>query len=1062
MATLVLGGVGAAAGWLLDPLNPAQGAQLGFAAGVTAAGLLFPPRKSDQSGSTMADVRIHGSGYGSTIPVVYGRFRLAGNVIDATDLIRHNRSGSGIKGAGASSKTFYSCSAAIAICRGPITSVDRIWAEQVLIYDSSLTPPTTWNTRIYLGDNAQTPDPYFEALHGVGNTPAYRGLAYIAFNDLDCSPWGNRLPSFNFEVTSVVPYSTLILDTAGLQVYYRFNTSLGTLVDSGPNGYTLSVVGSLTTTIVGHADQAPIIPAGSRLDAVIGNQPNLMPAAFSIEGWYQYKGGNVVNGENRFRYTNPTTGEEAWSLEVSPNAITQTVNLELSINTIAAGIVTVFFFSVARDAIAGIWHHFVVTYDTAGNAILYWDGVAQNTTPAPVAPITITSAAGNKISIENNDVYWDELAFYNRVLTPLEVYNHYQSKGTTTGTILADVFNQCGLQPAQYDVSQATDIVEGFLIHTRQDARTQIQELLRLYDTDLVERDGKLVALKRGGASLFTLPTADLGAHVTTGAETDPPVKVTVKRLPEMELPQRIELRYYDRTLNYQLGLQGASRYTKAGEVQDLLTINTTFVFHQDSARQKAEKELYRQWTEREQYNYSLGPAYLQIAPGDILTVPTGAAGTLRRTRVIALDLGLLGPLNVQAVLDDAFLLTQTAVGSPLTPSTEVPLATSVTLQAWSSNALVDGDATTVGMYVAAGEPLNTAWPGAAVYTSLDGGASYQHLDDLAGPADMGTANTALPNWAGGDVWDTVSTVDLLLTSGNPPASTSDGDVLAGSNSIRLGTEILQYATVTPQGGNVFRLSRLLRGRRGTEPHMGEHQVGEPWVLLTGQSVFHEVLGPSLAGKQVLAKCVSFGQTLAGVTAVPVWVGGDELFEYTPVHVTAIRNGGLDLIVSFVPRVRANGELIDGADVALTAVPESYTMVVMTNFANNITAISQDPVAALVTSPFHGFSNGNTVFFWGIVGAYPLNGRLATISNVTTSTFKINIATAGMPAFIATGSAMVQPIIRQITAVSAGPTVTYTSAQQSADFGSAQSSITVALWQNGALGPGYAAGPFTF
>ncbi len=55
-------------------------------------------------------------------------------------------------------------------------------------------------TRIYLGDEAQAPDPLIESLMGAGNAPAYRGVAYIVFEDLPLEKFGNRIPQLSFEI----------------------------------------------------------------------------------------------------------------------------------------------------------------------------------------------------------------------------------------------------------------------------------------------------------------------------------------------------------------------------------------------------------------------------------------------------------------------------------------------------------------------------------------------------------------------------------------------------------------------------------------------------------------------------------------------------------------------------------------------------------------------------------------------------------------------------------------------------------------------------------------------
>jgi len=57
-----------------------------------------------------------------------------------------------------------------------------------------------FNWRLYVGDEAQLPDPKIEAVQGVGMAPAFRGTAYVVFEDLDLGRFGNRVPQFSFEV----------------------------------------------------------------------------------------------------------------------------------------------------------------------------------------------------------------------------------------------------------------------------------------------------------------------------------------------------------------------------------------------------------------------------------------------------------------------------------------------------------------------------------------------------------------------------------------------------------------------------------------------------------------------------------------------------------------------------------------------------------------------------------------------------------------------------------------------------------------------------------------------
>jgi GTA TIM-barrel-like domain/Putative phage tail protein len=217
MATLLLSAAGAAVGaGFGGTVLGLSGAVIGRAIGATVG------RAIDQrvlgAGSEPVDIgrldrlRLTGAGEGGAIGQIWGRMRVAGQVIWATEFtetVRRRRTGKGAPKPKVNEYS-YSVSLAVALCEGEILRVGRIWADGNEISALDL------NLRIYPGSETQLPDPLIEAVEGAGKAPAYRGLAYVMIEDLELSPYGNRVPQFSFEVVrpaqgpAVDPADTLV------------------------------------------------------------------------------------------------------------------------------------------------------------------------------------------------------------------------------------------------------------------------------------------------------------------------------------------------------------------------------------------------------------------------------------------------------------------------------------------------------------------------------------------------------------------------------------------------------------------------------------------------------------------------------------------------------------------------------------------------------------------------------------------------------------------------------------------------------------------------------------
>lgn len=203
MAELVLSTVGRAVGASLPGVWGSFGAVVGRSVGsmlgASIDNRIFGERLT-REGPRLTDLHLQGSTEGASIPAVYGSVRIAGQLIWAARYREHvdtsetSTSGKG-GGGGVTTRTYrYTLSFAVGLCEGEIARIGRVWANGAPLDMSTV----AW--RLHAGREDQEPDPLIEAIDGAGEAPAYRGLAYVVFEDMPLEDFGNAMPQLSFEI----------------------------------------------------------------------------------------------------------------------------------------------------------------------------------------------------------------------------------------------------------------------------------------------------------------------------------------------------------------------------------------------------------------------------------------------------------------------------------------------------------------------------------------------------------------------------------------------------------------------------------------------------------------------------------------------------------------------------------------------------------------------------------------------------------------------------------------------------------------------------------------------
>lgn len=205
MARQVLPLVGAVIGGIYG--GPA-GAQAGAMIGSLIGNAVDP---EIIKGPSIGDGQQTVSAEGTPRPIIYGTGAVGGNIIAKGDLIKKKKRKRQSKGGPIQETEHFYMTYAIRICEGPITGLLRVWEDEKLSYDVRLTGSLVSaeennkyasNFKVYLGGEDQLPDPDLEVVFGVGDTPAFRGTAYLVFPNRDLTERQGSVPNYRFEVTT--------------------------------------------------------------------------------------------------------------------------------------------------------------------------------------------------------------------------------------------------------------------------------------------------------------------------------------------------------------------------------------------------------------------------------------------------------------------------------------------------------------------------------------------------------------------------------------------------------------------------------------------------------------------------------------------------------------------------------------------------------------------------------------------------------------------------------------------------------------------------------------------
>lgn len=413
-------------------------------------------------------------------------------------------------------------------------------------------------------------------------------------------------------------------------------------------------------------------------------------------------------------------------------------------------------------------------------------------------------------------------------------------QGTTSvAQIIRAECRLAGLEDDEIDTAEINRELPGFFVTGLTPVRDSLEQLATAFQIDFVEVDGKVKALQRPHLPLLTIPRDDLGSYQESrsggNTENNSP-RLQISRRQDQEIPRRVEVSYYDPARSYERNAQSYGREVYGGDTVSSVTLN--MALDADEADRIAKIIAITNWTERMPVKFVLPSDYLWLTPGDVATVITPDGEELD-VRFEGMSFGTPSVIEVDSVRQIAEAYDQIGegdIGQAGPTITTLPYNPGDT-DPWLANVppLLDRDAGTTGFYVAAA-PVDASetWEGFTLYRRLGEVGQFQAMASITEAATIGRAVTALPGGMGLDV---TSTVDIELSYGSLYSITDDDFLTTESvNLAVLGDEVFQFRDVMQPNPaarpNLYRLSYLERGLRGTAALTGQHQEGDRFVLV--------------------------------------------------------------------------------------------------------------------------------------------------------------------------------------------------------------------------------------
>lgn len=550
--------------------------------------------------------------------------------------------------------------------------------------------------------------------------------------------------------------------------------------------------------------------------------------------------------------------------------------------------------------------------------------------------------------------------------------------------ICADVSQRVGMSGADYDYSALAAVFpKGAAVLDRGAARSFLEAMQPAFFYDLTDIGDQVIGSLRSAATLVaTIPEADLGAIQSGNQLVD---KLSTQRNNDLEIPQDLEIQFYDIQHDYLQGSVPARRSEITQYSSGRNSLSVPVVMSPGEAANAAERTLYLSWVERESKKTNLPLDYVYLTPVDFVSAVKNSINNFLRLSKLTLNPNMV--IDLEGVGEDlgTYSLIAPAPLADITsgiyrPQTVNPISAPVLIMV-DVAPLRTADVSETGIYAVGSVIDGGGWDGEQVLESSDNATFNQPTGGvLTGQSSLMQAISVLGYCAAWQTWDRVNTLDVTVINGSIGSATEAAVI--DSLAVNLffisdgagGGELFQAATATFLGGQSYRLSDLLRGRFGTEAFIGTAALGQYVTQIISQTKMADITyANSDIGSTRYWKGVNDAPSTNQTAVQTLTMANRRQMPWSPFYMKATRDGSGNITITGLHRMRFKGQ-------PLWSPPETDSPV-KTEIDIFNSFVSPSSVVRTLTDTLTGSGSGITVDAAAFTAYYSATDQVTDFSS---------------------------------------------------------------------------------